>query len=162
MRTRSMLLAGLAALACAHATTLQQLSLDDMIRESTGIVRAKVTGASTGLRGQSIPIGARILAAVDALDALASHRQYRRAFPLDEAMAKVASDSGKAFDPEVVEVLQRRYVDLEALASAQDAETAQHCPAVSLERGQESAPGLDIARRPASEPSEKLQLALAL
>jgi len=119
------------------------------------------TGYPDGLRGQSIPIGARILAAVDALDALASHRQYRRAFPLDEAMAKVASDSGKAFDPEVVEVLQRRYVDLEALASAQDAETAQHCPAVSLERGQESTPGLEIARRPASEPSENFLNSIA-
>jgi len=54
MRMRSILLAGLAVLACAHATTLQQLSLDDMIRESTGIVRAKVTGASTGLHGQNI------------------------------------------------------------------------------------------------------------
>jgi hypothetical protein len=54
MRTRSIVLAGLAALACARATTLQQLSLDDMIRQSTGIVRAKVTGSSSALRGQNI------------------------------------------------------------------------------------------------------------
>ncbi len=45
MRTHSILLAGLVALACARATTLQQLSLDDMIQQSTGIVRAKVTGS---------------------------------------------------------------------------------------------------------------------
>src|SRR6202041_2903554 len=42
------------------------------------------TGYPDGLRGASIPIGARILAAVDCLDALASERQYRRALPLDE------------------------------------------------------------------------------
>jgi hypothetical protein len=54
MRTRSILLAGLAAVACARATTLEQLSLDDMIRQSTGIVRAKVTGSSSALRGQNI------------------------------------------------------------------------------------------------------------
>jgi hypothetical protein len=54
MRTRSILLAGFAALACARATTLEQLSLDDMIQQSTGIVRAQVTGSSTGLRGQNI------------------------------------------------------------------------------------------------------------
>jgi hypothetical protein len=54
MRTHSILLAGLMALACARATTLQQLSLDDMIQQSTGIVRAKVTGSSSGLRGQNI------------------------------------------------------------------------------------------------------------
>src|SRR5271163_4174688 len=54
MRMRSILLAFVAAAACASATTLQQLSLDDMIRESTGIVRAKVIGASSALRGQNI------------------------------------------------------------------------------------------------------------
>ncbi len=54
MRTRSILLAGLVAVVCARATTLLQLSLGDMIRQSTGIVRAKVTGSSTALRGQDI------------------------------------------------------------------------------------------------------------
>ena len=73
------------------------------------------TGYPLGLRGKQIPIGARILAAVDFLDALASDRQYRRALPLDEAMAQLAQESGKAFDPQVVSVLQRRYVELEKL-----------------------------------------------
>jgi hypothetical protein len=54
MRTRSISLAGLAILATAGATTLQKLSLDDMIQQSTGIVRAKVTGSHSGLRGQNI------------------------------------------------------------------------------------------------------------
>jgi hypothetical protein len=54
MRTRSILLAGLAAVTCARATTLQQLSVDDMIQQSTGIVRAQVTGSSSALRGQNI------------------------------------------------------------------------------------------------------------
>jgi hypothetical protein len=49
-----MLVAGLLTLACAQATTLQRLSLDDMIQQSTGIVRAKVTGSSSALRGQNI------------------------------------------------------------------------------------------------------------
>jgi diguanylate cyclase (GGDEF)-like protein/putative nucleotidyltransferase with HDIG domain len=73
------------------------------------------TGYPAGLRGDEIPIGARILAAVDFLDALASDRQYRRALPLNEAMARVVEESGKAFDPEVVRVLERRYVKLEQL-----------------------------------------------
>src|SRR5678810_796345 len=64
------------------------------------------SGYPAGLKGDAIPIGARILAAVDCLDALASDRQYRRALPLDEAMACVASEAGKAFDPEVVKALQ--------------------------------------------------------
>src|SRR5437016_10829202 len=66
------------------------------------------TGYPCGLKGEEIPIGARILSVVDCLDALASDRQYRRALPLDEAMAKVASESGTTFDPKVVEVLGRR------------------------------------------------------
>jgi GAF domain-containing protein len=62
-------------------------------------------------------MGARILAAVDCLDALASDRQYRKALPLDEAMAKVVEDAGKSFDPRVVAILQRRYIELEKLAN---------------------------------------------
>ena len=58
------------------------------------------TGYPYGLAGEEIPIGARILSAVDCLDALASDRQYRRALPLDEAMKVVISESGKAFDPQ--------------------------------------------------------------
>jgi diguanylate cyclase (GGDEF)-like protein/putative nucleotidyltransferase with HDIG domain len=73
------------------------------------------TGYPRGLRGTEIPIGARILAAVDFLDAMASDRQYRRALPLQEAMARLVDESGKSFDPQVVSVLERRYVELEQL-----------------------------------------------
>ena len=73
-------------------------------------------GYPYGLKGAEIPIGARILSAVDCLDALASDRQYRRALPLDEAMARVAAESGTSFDPDVVRALQKRYHELEARA----------------------------------------------
>lgn len=73
------------------------------------------TGYPAGLKGNAIPIGARILSAVDFLDALASDRQYRRALPLQEAIARVVEESGKSFDPEVVRVLERRYIQLEQL-----------------------------------------------
>lgn len=74
------------------------------------------TGYPDGLRAEEIPVGARILAAVDCLDALASDRQYRRALPLNEAMGVLVRDSGKHFDPRIVEILQRRYVELEQMA----------------------------------------------
>jgi diguanylate cyclase (GGDEF)-like protein/putative nucleotidyltransferase with HDIG domain len=80
------------------------------------------TGYPDGLKGEEIPIGARILSAVDCLDALASDRQYRRALPLEKAMQHVASEAGRAFDPQVVAVLQRRYVDLERIANEQRAQ----------------------------------------
>ena len=77
------------------------------------------SGYPYGLSGEQIPIGARILSAVDCLDALASDRQYRRALPLDEAMRVVISEVGRAFDPRVVDVLSRRYIEWEALAKAE-------------------------------------------
>jgi hypothetical protein len=54
MRSVSMLLASLALLLPARATTLLRLSMDDMIQQSTAIVRAKVTGSSSAFRGQDI------------------------------------------------------------------------------------------------------------
>jgi diguanylate cyclase (GGDEF)-like protein/putative nucleotidyltransferase with HDIG domain len=77
------------------------------------------SGYPFGLKGEEIPIGARVLSAVDFLDALASDRQYRRAMPLDEVMKRLTEESGKSFDPKVVSVLQRRYRTLENLALAQ-------------------------------------------
>ena len=74
------------------------------------------SGYPYGLRGEEIPIGARILSAVDCLDALASDRQYRRALHLDEAMDEVAAQAGKSFDPRVVLSTPRHYVELERLA----------------------------------------------
>jgi diguanylate cyclase (GGDEF)-like protein/putative nucleotidyltransferase with HDIG domain len=120
------------------------------------------TGYPDGLRGQSIPIGARILAAVDSLDALASHRQYRRALPLDEAMSKVASDSGKAFDPQVIEVLQRRYIELESMATSKEPDTAKLSTEVKIERGLEPAAGFESSGRPATaEPAENFLTSIA-
>src|SRR5579864_6677774 len=77
------------------------------------------SGYPNGLAGEAIPIGARILSAVDCLDALASDRQYRKALPLDEAMATVVSEAGTSFDPKIVEILQRRYIELEKMATEQ-------------------------------------------
>jgi putative nucleotidyltransferase with HDIG domain len=94
------------------------------------------SGYPDGLSGEAIPIGARILSAVDCLDALASDRQYRRALPLDEAMAHVAKDSGKAFDPKIVAALKARYIELEKLARSQQPEERPRLSIdVKVERG---------------------------
>lgn len=100
-------------------------------------------GYPAGLKGEEIPIGARILAVVDCLDALASDRQYRRALPLDEAMKVVQKDSGKAFDPKVVEVLQRRYVELEQMAKTEGAAEARLSTEVKVNRGDAPAAGFE-------------------
>lgn len=76
------------------------------------------SGYPDGLRKESIPIGARILSAVDCFDALASERPYRRAMTPDEAMATLSTEKGKSFDPRVVEILERRHLELEAMVTA--------------------------------------------
>jgi len=76
------------------------------------------SGYPDGLKAEDIPIGARILSAVDCLDALASDRQYRRALPLDEAMDYVAGLSGRSFDPQVVDILKANYREFERMAQS--------------------------------------------
>src|SRR5205085_2871435 len=78
------------------------------------------SGYPFGLRGEEIPVGARILAAVDCLDALASDRQYRRAQPLNEAMRHVEMEAGTRFDPAVVAELKKCLQELERKAQDQD------------------------------------------
>ena len=103
------------------------------------------SGYPMGLKGAEIPIGARILSAVDYLDALASDRQYRRALPMKEVIQKLAAESGKAFDPKVVDILQKRYMDLERLAIAKSASDPNSplSTAIKIERGLEPAAGFE-------------------
>lgn len=75
------------------------------------------TGYPDGLSGETIPIGARILSAVDCFDALTSERPYRRAISPDEAMALLRAESGRSYDPRVVECIEKRYVELEEAVS---------------------------------------------
>ncbi len=103
------------------------------------------TGYPAGLIGEEIPVGARILAAVDCLDALSSERQYRRALPLDEAMAHVESLAGTSFDPRVVEVLKRRYQDLERLANSQPLGKSRLSKDLKVDRGVAPAAGFEIS-----------------
>lgn len=94
------------------------------------------SGYPNGLRGEEIPIGARILTAVDCLDALASERQYRRALPLDEAMKNIAAQAGTSFDPRVIEVLKRRYRALEKMAREAPLPETKLSVHVPVERGE--------------------------
>ena len=103
------------------------------------------TGYPYGLMGESIPIGARILSAVDCLDALATDRQYRRALPLDEAMNVVVAEAGKAFDPKVVEILQRRYVELERLAQAKEIAKGTLSVDLKIVNGESPATGFEAS-----------------
>jgi len=112
------------------------------------------SGYPFGLKGEEIPIGARILAAVDCLDALASDRQYRRALPLDEAMKVVQKEAGTSFDPRVVEQLSKHYVALEKKAKApREGDPAKLSKDIKIERGLAPAAGFEAAAPNASPPA---------
>lgn len=61
------------------------------------------TGYPRGLEGEQIPMSARIFAVVDVWDAMLSDRPYRKAWPKDKVRAHLREQSGKHFDPQVLE-----------------------------------------------------------
>lgn len=61
------------------------------------------SGYPDGLRGEEIPLAARIFPVVDVWDALTSDRPYRKGMPQDEVKARIKADAGSHFDPQVVE-----------------------------------------------------------
>jgi HD-GYP domain-containing protein (c-di-GMP phosphodiesterase class II) len=60
------------------------------------------TGYPYGLKGEQIPLSARIFSVVDVWDALRTDRPYRRAWDKDKAEAHIRQQSGHQFDPQVV------------------------------------------------------------
>ena len=82
------------------------------MREIGRIVRASHeswdgSGYPDGLSGQDIPIEARVVSACDAFNAMTTSRSYRKAMPLQEAVAELRRCAGSQFDPLVVEALLR-------------------------------------------------------
>jgi HD-GYP domain-containing protein (c-di-GMP phosphodiesterase class II) len=61
-------------------------------------------GYPAGLKGEEIPLGARIIAVADVYQALTSNRPYRKAFSKKAAMDMIRKDSGTHFDPKVVDM----------------------------------------------------------
>lgn len=62
------------------------------------------TGYPRGLKGEQIPLVARIFAVIDVFDALSSDRPYRKAWPREKIIEYMRAESGKHFDPKPVEL----------------------------------------------------------
>lgn len=67
------------------------------------------TGYPNRLRGEEIPLSARIMAVADVFDALVSRRSYKESMPFDKAMSIIKEGSGTHFDPQIV----KAFVDAE-------------------------------------------------
>ena len=65
---------------------------------------SKGTGYPRGLRGEQIPLGARIISIANALDAMLSDWPYRNALPMSYAREETRRGAGTQFDPKIVEV----------------------------------------------------------
>jgi HD-GYP domain-containing protein (c-di-GMP phosphodiesterase class II) len=111
-------------------------SLLDRI-ETMGVVREIVmshhewwdgTGYPRGLRGEEIPIGARVLAAVDAFESMTMGRAHRSPLSREAAVAELASFRGTQFDPNVVDALERVLPSLRAVDEAERRAETAHAP----------------------------------
>ncbi len=69
------------------------------------------SGYPEGLKGEQIPVGARIAAVVDALDAMLADRPYRRGMPLEQVIEEFQRNRGTQFDPLVVDALVSLHAD---------------------------------------------------
>jgi HD-GYP domain-containing protein (c-di-GMP phosphodiesterase class II) len=74
------------------------------------------SGYPEGLQGQDIPLAARIFAVVDVWDALINPRVYKPAWPEEQVLEYIHSQSGRHFDPHVVELFLKNYDRLKAKA----------------------------------------------
>jgi diguanylate cyclase (GGDEF)-like protein/putative nucleotidyltransferase with HDIG domain len=92
-------------------------------------------GYPVGLKGEEIPLGARILSVVDYFDALMSERPYHKAMSVEAAIGLLRQESGKALDPRVVQAFIELYPTLAAQADATQGpartltRVASHAPA---------------------------------
>jgi putative nucleotidyltransferase with HDIG domain len=76
------------------------------------------TGYPRGLRGEQIPLGARIISIANALDAMLSDCPYRNALPMSQAREEIRHCAGTQFDPKIVEVFlsipENHFIELRA------------------------------------------------
>jgi HD-GYP domain-containing protein (c-di-GMP phosphodiesterase class II) len=78
------------------------------------------TGYPEGLKGEEIPLEARIFAIIDVFDALISKRPYKDAWPIDKAISVIKEGKGKHFDPYVLEIFLDLIVNTDLLDKLRD------------------------------------------
>jgi len=98
----------------------ERYSLDflEAAREIAGGHHEKWDGSGypLGLKGDEIPLSARLMALADVFDALISKRHYKVAFPLEESIRIIVDGRGKHFDPRIVDCFLQRIEDFTSIA----------------------------------------------
>ena len=82
---------------------------------SSDLVEAVDGSPIAPLAGHDIPLFARIVAVADVFDALSSRRSYKDPWPPEKVLEVMRDDAGKAFDPELIEILVERHERVRAV-----------------------------------------------
>lgn len=98
------------AIMATHTIIGEKIASSRILREVSSLIRHHHErfygyGYPDGLKGEQIPIGARIIAVCDAFDAMISSRPYKDRMPLQEALGELRRNAGMQFDPRVVAAL---------------------------------------------------------
>ena len=96
----------------AHAMNIVSEENSGYLREAKNLAQYhhekwNGMGYPRGLKGEEIPLSARVMAVADVFDALVSKRSYKDGFPFEKAMAIIQEGSGNHFDPQVVDAFVR-------------------------------------------------------
>ena len=111
------------------------------------------SGYPAGLAGEAIPLGARVIAVADALDAMTSDRPYRRALSIDEAVERFRAGSGRQWDPAIVQAMLSLVLDGRLrLDQPATADRSIHVPvrrrAIDMSSAHDEPPALDPSTIP--------------
>jgi diguanylate cyclase (GGDEF)-like protein/putative nucleotidyltransferase with HDIG domain len=93
-------------------------------------------GYPAGLKGEEIPLGARILSVVDYFDALMAERPYHKAMTADAAIGLLQQEAGKGLDPQVVALFTELLPQLQAEALQLDQNVRREAPQEQSAQGQ--------------------------
>ena len=99
-----------------YGVSILQRSKRDLMRMGAVIAgnhheRWDGAGYPQGLAGEAIPLAGRIVALADVFDALGSRRSYKEPWPDDRIRELIASERGRQFDPQLVDLLLAHYED---------------------------------------------------
>ena len=83
-----------------------EVSIENISSDDQSLLEMQLP--STGMKGDDIPLFARMVAIADVFDALSSHRAYKEAWAPERVEAEMRNESGKAFDPELIEIFFER------------------------------------------------------
>lgn len=103
------------------------------------------SGYPKGLRGNAIPLVARVISVVDFYDATRCDRPYRKGMKREESLALLQSMSGSAFDPRVVSMFVAHVEEFDLLIDREDIQEQVHCESTLVDYRTATRPGAGLA-----------------